>query len=320
MKRIIAALVAGLVLGAQAQPQDYPSRPVRVVSPFAAGGTGEIIFRVIAPILEARLGGKLYVEARPGAGGNVGAQAVAASAPDGYHLLLGVTTNFTVNPLLFPRKDFDPLTALEPISVVADVPSVFYAPASLAARDLREFVAYAKDHPGKLNYASAGNGTSGHLTVELLSQLAGLQMVHVPYKGLQPAMAAVLANEAQLYLAGLGAGHGLIKAGKLKALAVGSRERLPGIPDVPTVSESGFADFLASTRFILAAPAGTPAAILDRWANEVRYAVHQPIARQRLAELAIVPVGNSPAELASEIRREANLWQDVVRKAGIKAQ
>jgi tripartite-type tricarboxylate transporter receptor subunit TctC len=323
MKRTLIGatiIVASLMVSPVAMPQDYPSKPVRIVSPFAAGGTGEIVFRVIAPVLEARLGGKIYLEARPGAGGNIGAEAVAASAPDGYSLLLGVTTNFTVNPLLFPGKGFDPLRALTPITIVADVPSVFYAPASLPARDLREFVAYARANPGKLNYASAGNGTSGHLTVELLSQLAGLEMAHVPYKGLQPALSAVLAGEAHLYLAGLGAGHGLIKAGKVRALAVGSAKRLAAIPDTPTVSESGFPDFQASTRFLLAAPAGTTAGILNRWAREVHYAVNEPRARQRLDELAIVPVGNSPEEVAVEIRREAEVWKEVVRKGGIKAE
>jgi tripartite-type tricarboxylate transporter receptor subunit TctC len=316
--RLFAAFA--LLVSAGAAAQTYPAKIVRIVSPFAAGGTGEILFRVIAPTLEARLGQKTYLEARPGAGGNIGAEVVATSAPDGYTLLLGVTTNFTVNPILFPRKEFDPVKMLTPITIAVDVPSVFYAHPSVPAQNLQELVAYARANPGKLNYASAGNGTSGHLSVELLSQQAGLRMVHVPYKGLQPALAAVLANDAQLYLAGLGAGHGLIKAGKLRAIAVGSRERLPGIAEIPTTLELGLKDFLPSTRFVLAAPTGTPPQIIERWAAEIRYALFLPEARQRLAELAIVPVANSPSEVAAAIQQEAQVWEEVIRKAGIKAE
>ena len=305
---------------AVAEAQSYPTKPVRIVSPFAAGGTGELIFRAIAPVLEGRLGQKLFLEARPGAGGNIGAEIVATAPADGHTLLLGVTTNFTVNPYLFAKSGFDAQKMLAPITVIADVPSVLYAHPSLPAENLQQLVSYAKSNPGILNYASAGNGTSGHLTMELLSQLAGIRMVHVPYKGLQPAMTAVLANDAQLYLAGLGAGQGLIRAGKLRALAVGSQERLPGIPAVPTMSESGFREFIASTRFVLAGPAATPGPIIERWSVEIQYALGQAEIRQRLADLAIIPVGNTPSELSAELRRDSETWSRVIRNAGVRAE
>lgn len=321
--RLLAAVSMMLVMLALpvapiAQP--YPAKPIRLINPFAAGGTGEILFRLLEPTLEARLGQKIVLEGRTGAGGNIGAEAVANAPADGYTLLIGATNMFVVNQFLFPKMTFDPLKVLAPITIIADVPSVFYVHPSLPARNLQDLIAYARANPGKLNYASPGTGTTPHLNVELLSQFAGINMVHVPYKGLQPAMAAVIANEVQLYLAGLGAGLGHLKAGKLRAIAVGSRERMPGIPDVPTVIESGFKDFVASNWFAFAAPAGTDAQILERWAAETRHALAQPEVQRRLGDLGIVAVGNSPAQFAAALRREAQQWQQVIVRGGIKLQ
>jgi len=222
-----------------------------------------------------------------------------------------------VNKFVFANMRFDPQKALDPITILADVPSVFYVHPSVSPNTLQDFVAWVRSAPGRVNYASPGKGTTPHLNMELLAQNHDLRIVHVPYRGLQPAMAAVLANEVQLYLAGYGAGQGHLKAGKLKALAVGSRQRLPALPEVPTAIESGFKDLTASNWFALAAPAGTPAAIVERWAAELRRVLQRPELQQRFAELGLIPGGNSSAELARQIAEEVKIWEKVVRSARI---
>jgi tripartite-type tricarboxylate transporter receptor subunit TctC len=316
----LLALLCLLCASALAAAQSYPTKPVRLVNPFAPGGTGEIIFRMIAPAIEERMGQRIVIESRAGAGGNIGAEIVANAPPDGYTLLLGTTNIFTINQFIFSKMTFDPLKVFAPVTLVADVPSVFYVSNAVPASTLREFVAWAKANPGKVNYASPGNGTTPHLNVELLAQIAELKLVHVPYKGLQPSMAAVVANEVQLYLGGLGAGHGLLRAGKMKAVAVGSKARLPAAPDIPTLAESGFRDFVASNWFALAAPAGTPAPILERWSTEVRRALQSPETHKKINDLGIVVVGSTPEELGRQWTEEAKLWERVIRAAKIKAE
>ncbi|MGQ0654502.1 MAG: Bug family tripartite tricarboxylate transporter substrate binding protein [Betaproteobacteria bacterium] len=315
----LAAFLSLLCASAVAAAQSYPAKPVRLVNPFAPGGTGEIIFRMIAPAIEERMGQRIVIESRAGAGGNIGAEIVANAPADGYTLLLGTTNIFTINQFIFSKMSFDPLKVFAPVTLVADVPSVFYVSNAVPASTLREFVAWARANPGKVNYASPGNGTTPHLNVELLAQIADLKLVHVPYKGLQPSMAAVVANEVQLYLGGLGAGQGLLRAGKMKAIAVGSRERLPAAPELPTLAESGYRDFVASNWFALAAPAGTDAAVRERWAAEVQRAVQSPDTSKKLSDLGIVPVGSTPAELARVFADESKLWERVIRTSKIKA-
>jgi tripartite-type tricarboxylate transporter receptor subunit TctC len=316
----LIVFLSSLLLSAALAAQSYPSKPVRLVNPFAPGGTGEIIFRMIAPAIEERMGQRIVIDSRAGAGGNIGAEVVANAPTDGYTLLLGTTNIFTINQFIFGKMTFDPLKAFAPVTLIADVPSVFYVSNAVPAGTLREFVAWAKANPGKVNYASPGNGTTPHLNVELLAQIADLKLVHVPYKGLQPSMAAVVANEVQLYLGGLGLGHGLLRAGKMKAIAVGSKERLPAAPEIPTLAESGFRDFVASNWFALAAPAGTPAPILERWSTEVRRALQAPETQKKITDLGMVVVGSTPAELARQWAEEAALWQRVVSTARIKAE
>jgi tripartite-type tricarboxylate transporter receptor subunit TctC len=317
MRRVICAILFTVPLSGW--PQGYPSKAIHLINPYVPGGTGDIIFRMIGPMIEERLGQRILLENRPGAGGNIGAEFVARAAPDGYTLLLGTTNIFVINQFVFGKVNFDPLKAFAAVTLVADVPSVFYVSNDVPANNLGDFIAWAKASPGKLNYASPGSGTTPHLNVELLSQIAELRLVHVPYKGLQPAMAAVVANEVQLYLGGLGAGRGLLKGGKLKAIAVGSRERLPAAPEIPTVIESGFRDFVAGNWFALAAPAGTDTAIAERWASEVRRAIQIPEIQKRLTDLGIVPMGSTPLEMARQLTQEAALWQKVANTSGIKA-
>lgn len=314
-----AAIGASLLLANAALAQAYPAKPVRIVNPYQAGGAGDIVFRQLLPSLEAKLGQRIVVENRTGAGGNIGTQAVVQSPPDGYTLLLGATNNFAINQFVFPKLGFDPLTALAPATIVADVPSVFYVNPQAPGRTLRDFVDWARANPGKINYSSPGSGTTPHLNVELLAQMTDMKLVHVPYRGLPDAMAAVVAGDVQLYLAGAAAGRGHVQAGKLRAFAVGSRARLPALPDVPTIAEAGIPDLEASNWFALAAPAGTPAAILERWAEAVRAAAAEPETARRFAETGFLPGGTSPAATRARIVREAALWQGVVRRAGVKA-
>ena len=322
MTKLLAALYAALFAGLLpfgAAAQGYPDKPIHIIYPYAAAGTGDIVMRLLLPALEKRFGQRILIETRPGAGGNIGAQQVAAAAPDGYTLLLAATNNLTINQFLFANMAFDPQKAFAPITVVADVPSVFFVNAAAPAKSIQEFVAWAKRNPGKLNYASPAVGTTPHLNVELLAQTAGVELVHVAYKGLPAALAATIAGDVQLYLAGLGPGQPHVAAGKLRAIAVGSAKRLPAAPDVPTLEESGYKGMRASNWFGLAAPAGTGTAIVKRWADEVRTALAAPEVDKRLAELGIVPGGNTPEEFARQIADEAKLWERVIRTGRIKA-
>jgi tripartite-type tricarboxylate transporter receptor subunit TctC len=320
--RPFAALCALLIaaLGSSSAAQTYPNKPVRVIFPFQAGGAGEIVFRMLMPTLEQRLGQRIVFENRTGAGGNLGAQAVASAAPDGYTLLLPATNVLVVNQFVFANMPFDPAKAFTPITIVAAIPSVFYVNPRVPAMTLQEFIAFAKANAGKVNYASPGNGTTPHLNVELLAQLSGARLTHVPYRGLPDAMNALLSGDVQLYLAGLAPGRGNLQAGKLRAIAVGSRERLPALPDVPTAIESGFKDFEAANWFALVAPAGTDTAIVERWVTEIQYALQQPDVKKRFAEGGLLPGGIPSADFRARLAREAKLWEGVVKAAGIKAE
>jgi tripartite-type tricarboxylate transporter receptor subunit TctC len=314
------ALLIATLGSASAASQSYPDKPVHVISPFQAGGANDVVFRTLMPTLEQRLGQKIVFENHTGAGGNVGAHMVAAAAPDGYTLLLAATNNLVINQFVFADMPFDPAVAFAPITIVAEVPSVFYVNPQMPAKTLQEFVAFAKANPGKVNYASPGNGTTPHLNVELFSRLSGIRLTHVPYRGLPDAMNALLSGDVQLYLAGFAPGRGNLQAGRIRAIAVGSRKRLPALPGVPTAIESGFKDFEAANWFALVAPAGTNAAIVERWVTEIRYALQQPEVQKRFAETGLVPGGMPSADFQARLAREAERWEGVVKAAGIKAE
>ena len=318
IKKILLAVVACMPLAAGAQA--WPDKPIHLIYPYQAGGMGEPLFRMLATTMEQKLGQRIVFETKPGAGGNVGTDYVVKAAPDGYTLLMGATNNFAINQFLYGNLGFDPLKALAPISVVADVPSVFYINPGVPANTLQEFIDYVRKHPGKINYASPGAGTTPHLNVVLLAQLADINLVHIPYKGLPASMLATMANDVQLYLAGLGPGRGHLSAGKLRAIAVGSARRLPGLPDVPTLDESGFKGMIASNWFGMAAPAGTNPSTVARIAEALQAALAVPEVAQRITALGLVAGGNSPQDFARQIEQETKLWEGVIRKAGIKLQ
>ena len=318
IKQILVAIVACMPLAAGAQA--WPAKTIHLIYPYQAGGLGDPLFRMLAPTMEQKLGQRILFETKPGAGGNIGTDHVVKAAPDGYTLLMAATNNFVINQFVYGNLGFDPLKALAPISVVADVPSVFYVNPGVPANTLREFIEHVRKNPGKINYASPGAGTTPHLNVVLLAQLANINLVHIPYKGLPASMLATMSNDVQLYLAGLGPGRGNLAAGKLRAIAVGSARRLPGLPNVPTLDESGFKGMIASNWFGLAAPAGTDPAIVAKVAEALQAALAVPEVAQRIATLGLVAGGNSPQAFARQIEQEAKVWEGVIRKAGIKLQ
>ena len=244
---VLGALSAAFAIGASAQP--YPTKPIRIVVPFPAGGTTDVLARAAAQKLTETLGQPAVVDNRPGAGGNIGAELVAKSAPDGYTLLMGTVGTHAINPSLYPKMPYDHLRDFAPVILVAGVPNVLVINPSLPVNSVQELIAYAKANPGKLNFASSGNGTSIHLSAELFKTMAGVQMAHIPYKGSAPALQDLAGGQVQLMFDNLPSALALIRAGRLKALAVTSKERAPALPDVPTIAESGLPGFEASSWF-----------------------------------------------------------------------
>lgn len=303
-----------------AQPADaYPSKPVRLILPFPPGGGTDILGRLIAERLSASLGQPVVVENRGGAGGNVGAEAAARAAPDGYTLLLAATT-LAISPSLYAKLGFDPVRDFAPISLVATVPNVMVTHPSVPAQTLQEFIALAKAKPGAMNFGSGGSGTSNHLGGELFNIVAGVKLVHVPYKGVNLAMNDVLAGNVQLVLIGIPAAAPNIKSGKLRALAVLARERSAALPDVPTAAQAGLPDLDVTTWYGVLAPGATPRPIVARLNGELVRIMHSPELKERLATMATEPRTSSPEEFAAYIKEEMARWGEVVRKTGIKAE
>ena len=302
------------------QDAAWPGKPIRVVYPYSAGGVGDTTFRIVAPAVEARLGQRFVLEAKPGAAGNLGAAEVARAAPDGYTLLLAPTSIFAINPYLFRNPGYDGVAAFEPVTLLADGPLVVLVNPQLPVKTLRELADYARDRPGKMYFASPGSGSPAHLAGELFSQLAGGGITHVAYKGTPPMAQAMLANDVQLCFPTLPGMIALVKAGRLRILAVAARERLAELPDVPTSVEAGFPELVFGNWWGLAAPKGTDARIVARLAEEMRAALADPEARRRLVELGSIAVGTTPGEFAAFIRTEAARYRQVVERGGIKIE
>ena len=283
-RAFVAAAAAAALLPRRAFAA-FPERPITVIVPYAAGGAGDVIIRLLSDAIEKKLGQPLVIDARGGGGGMIGAKAVASAAPDGHTLMMGATNNFVINQFMFPKTSFDPLTEFVPITKVAVVPSVMYMNPSVPVKTLGEFVAYAKANPGKLSYASPSVGSTPHLSVERLKQLTGIELVHVPYRGAPPAMQALVTNDVQLYLAGWGVGRAFVESGKVKALAVAARQAAAELPDLPTAGESGVPGFVAENWWGLAAPKNTPQPVIDAIYGAISAALKEPHVAQRLDEL-----------------------------------
>jgi tripartite-type tricarboxylate transporter receptor subunit TctC len=316
MKALLIALLAWPVL-ALAQ-EAYPSRPVKFILPFPPGGGTDILGRLIAEKLSGQLGQPVVTENRGGAGGNVGAEAAARSAPDGYTIVL-VAPSLAISPTLYTKLNYDPVKDLTPISLVAVAPNVIVTQPSMPPT-LQEFIAAVKAKPGVYNFGSGGAGTSNHLAGELFNLVAGVKMTHIPYKGVNLAMQDVLAGSIHFVVIGAAAAAPHIKAGKLRALAVISKERLPALPDVPTVAEAGLPNFEVTTWYGILAPTGTPRPIIARLNSELVKAMHSPDVKDRLAKQGTEPRTSTPEEFAAYITQEVAKWGDVIRKANLRAE
>ncbi|WP_227820554.1 Bug family tripartite tricarboxylate transporter substrate binding protein [Ramlibacter tataouinensis] len=318
----MAAGSAAIALPALGQA-GWPNKPVRIVVPFAAGGTTDILARALAPELSKAFGQQFIVDNRAGAGGNVGAEAVARSPADGYTLLMGTVGTHGINRALYPKLPYDPIKDFAPVTLVAGVPNVMEMQTERAQKlgiaNVRDFIQYAKAHPGKLNMASSGNGTSIHLAGELFKSMTGTYLVHFPFRGSGPALLDLLAGTQDVMFDNLPSSLPHIKAGKLKALAVTSRERSAALPDVPTVEEAaGLKGFDATSWFGLLAPAGTPAEIVNRIQQESAKALATPGMKEKLLAQGAIPSGNTPAEFARHIEAEHAKWAKVVKDSGAK--
>ena len=317
------ALIALLLLAcasqaAYAQAENFPNKQIRIVVPFPAGGATDIAARAIADKMSQNWKQPVVVENRAGAGGNVGSDVVAKSPADGYTLIMGVTGSHAINVSLYSKMPYDPVKDFEPISQVAVVPNVVVVHPSVPAQTLTEFIALAKRNPGKYDYASLGSGTAAHLGMEMLKTSANIFMVHIPYRGSAPAVADLIGGQVQVMMDGLPSALPHVKAGRLRALAVTSQKRSQAAPDLPTIAESGYPGFYADAWSGLFAPKGTPKAVVDKLAGEVRRILALPDVRERFAGLGAEPVGSTPAEFAQHVQREIDKWANVVKQSGAK--
>jgi len=313
-----ACVLACLAFGASAA--DYPSRPIHLIVPFAAGGGNDTVARLVGQGLTAELGQPVVIDNRPGAGGVVGAEAAAHAAPDGYTLFLGGVGSHAINPSLHEHLGYDPVKDFTPISLIASAPLVLVVHPSVPATSVHELVALAKAKPGALNYASNGNGSSSHLAAAMFASMTGVDLVHVPYKGLAPALGDLLSGQVQLMFSSVVAILPHVKAGKLRALAVSSKERLSLLPDLPTVSEAGVPNYQTSSWYGILAPAGTPPDAVARLNAAIVKVVAQPHVRQALAQEGADPVGSTPAAFGAFIQSERERLGEVIRTAKVPMQ
>ena len=319
---LAAPVITGLAPVAMAQSA-WPSKPVRIVVPFAPGGTTDILARAVAPELSKAFGQQFVVENKAGAGGNLGAEQVAKSAGDGYTLLMGTVGTHGINRALYARLPYDPFKDFVPITLVAGVPNVLVVNSDLAAAQkintVKDFIQYARANPGKLNMASSGNGTSIHLAGELFKSMTGTFMTHIPYRGSGPALLDLAAGNMQVMFDNLPSAMQLIKAGRIKALAVTSAQRSAALPELPTVEEAGgLKGYEASSWFGLLAPAGTPADVVNRIQQEVAKSLNTPAIKDKLQAQGAIPSGNTPAQFAALIEAEHKKWAEVVKASGAK--
>jgi len=314
--RLLAAACV-LALAVPAHAQEFPSRPVKIVAPFAAGGSADLIPRIVGERLSAMWGQPVIVENRPGAGGNIAAEYVYRAEPDGYTLLSSPPSTLIINQYLYANLAYDQ-SHWVPVSVMVAVPNVLLVNPKVAAKSVQELIAYARANPDKLNYASQGSGTTSHLTGEMFKTVAGVHIAHIPYKGSAPALTDLLAGQVEVMFDNLGVSLQHVKSGRLRALAVGSERRVASLPDVPAMSEV-LPGFESVTWFGVVAPPKAPMPIAEKISAAIAEALRSPDARKRLADLSAEPIGNTPAQMAAFMRKDAERWREVIRSAGVKA-
>ena len=316
---LCAALVCLCAIGCIAPGMAaYPERPIRLVVPVAAGGGNDIIARLLARKLTEAWGVQVVVDNRPGAATAIGADIVAKANPDGYTIML-TSASFAINAAMHPKLPFDPIRDFSPLTLAARVPQILLANAALPVQSVAELLKLAKAKPGQLNYGSAGTGSLTHLAMELFMEMSGVSLTHVPYKGTSPALADLVAGHVQVIFDAIPPTFQLIKSGRVKALAVATPTRFPSIPNVPTMAESGLPEYSFSSWFAIMAPARVPAPIVTRINHELVRIIHEPQIKEQFIGLGVEPLGTSPEELGRHMRKEIELWRQVIQRHHIRA-
>jgi len=317
MKRLLVlALAAGFASLTSAQP--YPTKPIKLVAPSTPGDAPDVIARLVADKLSTALGQQVVVENRPGAGGVVGSDYVAKAAPDGYTLIMGNAGSHGINAAVYSKLPYDIQRDFAPVSQVAVAPNVMVINPSVPASTLAEFIAYAKANPGKLSYASGGNGSSAHMSMELFKSMSGIDIQHVPYKGSSPALTDVVSGQVVAFIGNMPPTVPLIKAGKLRAIAVTTKSRSALMPELPTITEAGLPGFETVAWFGVLAPAGTPPEVVNRLSAEIAKIAKSPEIREKLVAMGAEPIGSTPEEFKAVIDRDIAKWKPLAQKVGIK--
>ena len=319
LRRSVIAVMA-LAMQSGAHAQQFPTKPVRIVAPFAAGSTIDIIGRIISPRLHEALGQPVIVENRPGAGGMIGVDYVAKSVPDGHTLVIGALGPLAMNPALYPKTPFDPVKDFAAVSLLATGPVVIAVHPSIPAHDIKELVEFARKRPGQLNFGSPGVGSSPHLTGELFKLITKTNIVHVPYKGNAEAITDLIGGQLSMVFTGVPPVVPLAKAGKVRLLATTGKERMANLPDVPTIKEAGITGADVLIWYGVVAPAGTPKDVIVRLNREIVKAMNTPDVRDKFAQQGVDPAASTPEEFAEFIRTEVGRWGKVIRTAGIKLE
>jgi tripartite-type tricarboxylate transporter receptor subunit TctC len=314
---LLAAFAAGI---SPAMSQDYPTRPITLIVPYAAGGGNDVMARTVADKMSRTLGQQVVVENKPGAGGNIATRQAAKAPPDGYTLVIGGTGTLAVNPTLYAHAGYDPRKDFAPIGLIGSSALIVVVHPSLPAHTIGELIELAKREPGKLNYASAGVGSGIHLGWILFELTAGVQLTHVPYRGTGPALTDLLGGHVAMYMSSMPSAIGIVRDGKVRALAVTGLQRSPVFPDVPTVAEAALPGFEVVLKYGIAAPAGTPKPIIDKLNAALREALAQPDTIERMGKEGTEPLPSSPGEYAADIDREETKWSAVVKKSGAKVE
>jgi tripartite-type tricarboxylate transporter receptor subunit TctC len=318
-KNYLAAAIAVVASVGAAAQDAFPSRPVKLVVPYAAGGPADLLARIVADKLTPRLGQPVVIENKPGTGGHIGGELVAKSAPDGYTLALTtIAHNGAVK--LYRSLRYDPLTELQPVILLAESPSVLLVNDAVPARSVTDLIALAKTKPGGLSYGSAGNGSAMHMAAELFKHMAKLHYVHIPYRGGAPAMADLLGGQVQFLFDSVGTSHQYIKTGKVRALAVTSTKRNASLPDVPTMAEAGVPGYSSMPWYEISAPRGLPPAVIARLNSEINTVLKMPDVMQRLDSLGVLPIGGTPADAVRRNEEETKKWSAVIDAAKMQAE
>ena len=319
MTKLLSIVLALAAVVFDAHADGYPAKPIRFVEPYPAGGPLDTVARLLGQKVSESAKQPVIVDNKPGAGGNIGADAVAKAPPDGYTILMGAVATHAINPTLYASMPYDSVRDFAPVTQVASTPNVLVVHPAVPASTVREFIAYAKSNPGKLNFGSGSTGSAGHLAGELFKSMAGVDMTHVPYKGAAPAMNDLIGGQIQLMFDNLASSLAQVRGGKIRALAVTTAQRSALAPELPTIAESGLPGFDISTWFGVFVPAGTPREVVDRLHAEFAKALAAPDIREKMLNLGAEPVASRPEEFAAYIRAEADKYARVIRASGARA-